>query len=618
MLEAPLTPEAPRPRTTVVFLQEALRTSRRWQSWALRVGFTSFVLGALVVFWGDLDATDVARSGRMGRMMLLGYLAVQLTFVSLLAPMLVASGIVEEREDRTLELLAITRLSPRQIVTGKVLSRLLVLLLLVLGTAPAVALALSLGGVDPWTIGAGLLNTLLVTVLLGLVAAVASLMGMGVLQASMVALLWGVIGFLGVPALYVLAHGGSDEAFVHLSPVVALTADSPAGLLPLLAFAPSTWLLLRFSGPLFALQAVRDAGDDDSVLLSPDFWQLEALRRRAGLAGLAALVLMPICLGAALGSRAGSIPAVAPYEVGRALAWAWSSLLLFAGTALYVLVWTGVVGQARSWSRIRVGGLLPRLPRARVWGDPVAWREIATRGQGGVLSRWAVPVWFCGTLFLSLYSIEDAPELFLMTGTFAAVLTTLTFGTESMGAERKSGTLALLAVTTLPSWRIVAGKVLAIAVAAGPFLVVGWGFLFTELGLESLARASPVQCEDPAPLGRSRLGHLALSSAWVGGTWLLLALASLAAPLVARAPVASRAGVGAAAFAWFLLPVAAEALFGGSWRLVREVWFPVTSRSWPILSCGPSLPLVVGTGLTWVLVAVASVALARLLRRRAL
>jgi hypothetical protein len=105
---------------------------------------------------------------RISQRFVLSVLQFQTAAAFLLTPVCVASAFVEERKRHTFDVLLTTHLSDREIVTGKLASRLLQLLCVLLTGMPVMALTLLWGGVDFRV----LLATFLVTMLnVGAVAA---------------------------------------------------------------------------------------------------------------------------------------------------------------------------------------------------------------------------------------------------------------------------------------------------------------------------------------------------------------------------------------------------------------------------------------------------------------
>src|SRR5262249_5266103 len=87
------------------------------------------------------------------------FMVLQFSLVMLLTPVYAASSIAEEKDRKTLEYLLATDLRNREIVLGKLLSRLAILTLTVLTGLPVLSVVQFLGGVDPDLLLAGFVAT---------------------------------------------------------------------------------------------------------------------------------------------------------------------------------------------------------------------------------------------------------------------------------------------------------------------------------------------------------------------------------------------------------------------------------------------------------------------------
>jgi ABC-type transport system involved in multi-copper enzyme maturation permease subunit len=92
------------------------------------------------------------------------FMVLQLALVTLLTPIYAGSTIAEEKDRRTLEYLLATDLHNREIVLGKLLSRLLNLTLIIATGLPIFGVVQLLGGVDPNLVIAGFVATAFHTV----------------------------------------------------------------------------------------------------------------------------------------------------------------------------------------------------------------------------------------------------------------------------------------------------------------------------------------------------------------------------------------------------------------------------------------------------------------------
>jgi ABC-type transport system involved in multi-copper enzyme maturation permease subunit len=152
-----------------VFASECVTAARRWQTYAGRAAFLVILLISLTVVW----ATKVAPAGpvtirdlaRVGEFFFYPIVGTQLVLVLLAAPAYTAGAVCLDKARGTLAHVLVTDLSATEIVLGKLGSRLLPVLGLVLAGLPILALATLLGGIDPGALFGGFLVTVGVGVL---------------------------------------------------------------------------------------------------------------------------------------------------------------------------------------------------------------------------------------------------------------------------------------------------------------------------------------------------------------------------------------------------------------------------------------------------------------------
>jgi ABC-type transport system involved in multi-copper enzyme maturation permease subunit len=148
-----------------VFYYDLVRLSRRGRYILLRTlyGLGLAALLCLVYLeWHEAnsgDRIDVTQLTQFTESFFYTLMGVQFAVVVLLTPAYVAGAIAEEKERRTLEFLFATDLRDREIVLGKLASRLANLTLLLLTGLPILSLLQFLGGVDPGLVLAGFAAT---------------------------------------------------------------------------------------------------------------------------------------------------------------------------------------------------------------------------------------------------------------------------------------------------------------------------------------------------------------------------------------------------------------------------------------------------------------------------
>jgi ABC-type transport system involved in multi-copper enzyme maturation permease subunit len=151
-------------------------------------------------------------------------LSVQTGVVFLVTPAYVAGAIAEERERRTLSLLLTTHLSDREIVLGKLASRLVQLFGLVLAGLPLMALMQIWGGVDFFALLAAFLVTALNVASVGAVSVLCSCVTRTVFRALLASYAAAAVTFVELhelnltpTAVFALLTHGSPVRWLELS-----------------------------------------------------------------------------------------------------------------------------------------------------------------------------------------------------------------------------------------------------------------------------------------------------------------------------------------------------------------------------------------------------------------
>ena len=211
------------------------------------------------------------------------------TVALVLGPAVLAGSLAGDRERGALALLLTTRVSSREIVTGRLAGKLAQVGMILLGGAPAVVGLASLGGGSPARIGIELLLPAAVGLGAGGLAALASTLS----RRGRDALL----------SVYLV------ELFLMLTPLLGV-------LLPSTSFA-----LLSATNPYFGLEALVFREEMGIISVSIGFWMVVGV---AGAAG-AAWRLRPSCLAPLIGERVvtmrGRRGYVPPVNEKRPMVW---------------------------------------------------------------------------------------------------------------------------------------------------------------------------------------------------------------------------------------------------------------------------------------------------------
>ncbi|HQR06111.1 MAG TPA: hypothetical protein PLN21_04770 [Gemmatales bacterium] len=151
-----------------IFAKELVEMARRWRYYQNRVLFGGLVLIVLLIVyqnWGFRIAMTggltTASLAKMAEVFFLSYLWVQYLTVFLFVPFFLTGVISGEREQKTLDLLFTTQLSNREIIFGKLGSRVVSMLMLIVSGIPIVALTMLFGGVNVQVFFYGMISTLL-------------------------------------------------------------------------------------------------------------------------------------------------------------------------------------------------------------------------------------------------------------------------------------------------------------------------------------------------------------------------------------------------------------------------------------------------------------------------
>ena len=136
-----------------VFAYEWVRISRRWQSYAARALIVAVLLVGLASVWvgrtNGQALPPIQTMAAIGEGFYDTIVFTQLTLVFLAAPAATAGSICHDKASGTLAQTLLTDLSDTEIVLGKLAARLVPVIGVVCCSAPVLALATLLGGIDP-------------------------------------------------------------------------------------------------------------------------------------------------------------------------------------------------------------------------------------------------------------------------------------------------------------------------------------------------------------------------------------------------------------------------------------------------------------------------------------
>ena len=490
-----------------VIFREAVRSSRQKRFFVLRslTGLVAlFILVVLLVVVGSSSVTDGSELARMSFRVLVG---VQVAFAGLVGPLVVATAFQAETDEGTLDLLALSRLTPSQLLWGVAGSRLLVVASVVIGTLPIAANLLSFGGVGGMEIVLATSSAMLLMVYVSGLAGVLATAVESAVVAVGLSVAWGVFSTLAFLSVWT-------------SPWLAMASDGLDGLAVWLVFLP-TLLSVLTAGP--AVFRARWMGGERGGWS----WPLERYRRHTWylvlltVAGHVGLGVWSTQLGGMVGAPTPGGPML--FTLPGRDSWAlliaqvsWCSMALAASTRLWMLAcWGG--SQWLRTRQARAAGRVPRLVALRraYWVHPVFWREVFSRAMRGPVIVGRVGLGLLGLVFMVFvlqgeYGEEEVHFICMALCTLGGIVTSILFITTSITQERKRRTLGLLMTSTTRSWMVLPAKYAAVMVRLVPWVVV---FLLLWTTSDDFLRSS-VSIYTPL-----RYGALAL---WYLLAWLVL------------------------------------------------------------------------------------------------
>lgn len=437
---------------------DALRVGRRPRVIILRVAYAlllAIVFGWIYFTWlafaehrpgGRVEPKELSR---LAELYFAVYMSVQFFVVCLLTPAAVGGAIAEEKERRTLEFLLATDLRDREILFGKLASRVGGIVLFLLAGLPILALMQFFGGIDPDLVLAGFAATVLIVLTLAAISIAASVLSRKARDAIALTYLLGVAYILLSVVIAVLAEapflrGESVEVFGY-------TITAPDAAYPLAAGNP------LYMVPMTLFNRARAGGATDLFTPLGHFALFHAVAI-GFFVTWAGLRLRPIALRQQFGGGGRSL-------VGR--------LLPARGRAR-----PRRARRQRAWAR-----------RPDVGDNPVLWKEVFVdmglrlTGLGRVVVLGLVAASFVPVGFIFWFSIIDPPsyrswgdwwsaerwdqfgegmQMYLrMAGTVAATMVFLAIAVRGAGCvtgERDRHTLDVLLTTPLSARTIIWGK----------------------------------------------------------------------------------------------------------------------------------------------------------------
>ena len=194
-----------------IFAKEMVEVARRKRYYFNRLLYGAALLVAIAIVWQEnywlrnqQSVGQIEAMARVAQEIFIAICVVQYGAVFLLVPLFVAGLIAGERESNSLELLFTTSLLDREIVLGKLASRLSIMALLILCGVPVINLILLFGGVDPVAVFRTEMATLLAMLYAGSITIYFSSISKTPTTALVRSVWWMAVWLLGLPILSVM------------------------------------------------------------------------------------------------------------------------------------------------------------------------------------------------------------------------------------------------------------------------------------------------------------------------------------------------------------------------------------------------------------------------------
>src|SRR3954447_19924111 len=197
-----------------VFAFEWLMTARRWQAYAMRSTTVLLMLGAMWLVWTGSPAgrtatgeLSIVQQVQVGKAFYGSTAMILLGLVGLAAPAAAAGSICLDKARGNLTLLFATDLTDAEIVLGKLASRLVPVLGLILCATPVLSIATLFGGIDPVGLVGALVVVLACAVFGCTLALTLSVWGRKTHEVLMATYVFGILYLLSAPIVAGIQSG---------------------------------------------------------------------------------------------------------------------------------------------------------------------------------------------------------------------------------------------------------------------------------------------------------------------------------------------------------------------------------------------------------------------------
>jgi ABC-2 type transport system permease protein len=416
-----------------IFDKELRVSSRRRRNYVLRSGFCLALIMFILSMWFSTIGVrssgtllyQVSRYSQVSRAVIISFLWYQFMAVQLISMIMLSSSISDEIRTGTLSVLMTTPINSFQIVTGKLLSKLLQLILLLAISLPVLAIIRVFGGI-PWDY---IISSIFITMTAAILVGALSLLLSTIYRHAFSVIIVIIVG-------YVSFFGVLSGFFILLAAAGMFNQQATQSMIAL--FNPF-WAMTTLT------QEVRSAS------MGIFNWQLHCLIMLAAAAFVLAVSAWKIrksCLTEAFGRQTKPRPKKAATNNGR----------------------IEIINSHTSSG-----------PFKHITGAPIVWKEMYRGFWGTSKTDRAITVLlvvlFCLNAVLFAFSafnrnIRIFPS-YLMSGIYLIVMIRLAVATAGgIAGEKESRTLPVLLVTPLENKEIIHGKIIAALWRNIPLLIL--------------------------------------------------------------------------------------------------------------------------------------------------
>ncbi len=453
-----------------VLFYDLVRNARRTRFFAYRItylGVLLFLLCWMYLNWRPNHyrlMTEPIRSSEAAELSLLffiTFLSVQMLFVVVLTPAFTAGAITEEKERKTIEFILATDLRNREIVFGKLLSRMAALSMFILAGLPVLSALQFLGGFSPRALLVSFAGTMLTMVSLVALSLLASALARRTREALLLVYLI-LVGYIGVTVLaHLQLHMRSGNSFPSTE-----TWESPLTVADVL-------LGIRDGNPVFAVSSV----------LSPRGIDEDGLTRALGTYAIFHGLLAFVCTAAAVGLiRWASLKEQGTPRAASSKRWFWRP-----APGHWPMIWKEVWSRRSGKRRWLLGGgmlllvVLSFVPAVVMLSDYFRMLSMVRRPSSYTHRGWSYDQY---SDYLWEHLGREINEWVRIVGTLAAVLGWAGVGVRaatSVRGEHDRDTMTSLLTTPLTSEEILFGKWLGSLTSMRWFVV--WLLLIWAVGV---------------------------------------------------------------------------------------------------------------------------------------